>query len=74
MYSLGLPNDTAPLAANFGALCKRHSGNPLGRPPQKFREREILLLIAKFLETLAKAYCNQSRSVEKIRQIKDILS
>lgn len=62
------------LPPTSGRFVKGHSGNPLGRPSRNFREREILLLIAKFLETLAKAYCNQSRSVEKIRQIKDILS
>lgn len=57
-----------------GRFVKGRSGNPHGGPPQNLPEREILLIIAKFFETLAKAYCNQSRSVEKIRQIKDILS
>ena len=65
------PRSLPPVSGRF---IKGRSGNPLGRPPQNLLEREILLIIAKFLETLAKAYCNQSRSVEKIRQIKDILS
>ena len=62
------------LPPTSGRFVKGRSGNPLGRPPRNFRERDILLLVAKFFETLAKAYCNQSRSVGKIRQIKDILS
>ena len=57
-----------------GRFIKGRSGNPHGRPPRNFRERDIVLLVAKFFETLAKAYCNPSCSVEKIRQIKDILS
>lgn len=57
-----------------GRFVKGRSGNPHGRPPRNFRERDIILLAAKFFETLAKAYCNQSRSVEKIRQVRDILS
>lgn len=63
-----------PLPLVSGRFVKGCSGNPMGRPPRNLPEREILLIIAKFLETLARAYCNQSRSVEKIRQIKDILS
>ena len=62
------------LPPTSGRFVKGRSGNPLGRPPRNFRERDIVLLVAKFFETLAKAYCNQNRSVEKIRQIKDILS
>ena len=65
------PRQLPPVSGRF---VKGRSGNPMGRPPQKLPERENLLIIAKFFETLAKAYCNQSRSVEKIRQIKDILS
>ena len=57
-----------------GRFVKSRSGNPHGRPPRNFRERDFVLLVAKFFETLAKAYCNQSRSVGKNRQIKDILS
>ena len=65
------PRHLPPVSGRF---VKGRSGNPHGRPPRNLPEREILLIIAKFFETLAKAYCNQSRSVEKIRQIKDILS
>jgi len=65
------PRQLPPVSGRF---VKGRSGNPLGQPPQNLPEREILLIIAKFLETLAKAYCNQSHAVEKIRQIKDILS
>ena len=65
------PRQLPPVSGRF---VKGRSGNPYVRPPQNLPEREILLIIAKFFETLAKAYCNQSRSVEKIRQIKDILS
>ncbi len=65
------PRQLPPVSGRF---VKGRSGNPLGRPPRNLCERDIVLLVAKFLETLAKAYCNQSRSVEKIRQIKDILS
>lgn len=65
------PRHLPPVSGRFVKGC---SGNPLGRPPQNLPERESLLIIAKFFETLAKAYCNQSRSMEKIRQIKDILS
>ena len=57
-----------------GRFVKGRSGNPHGRPPRNIRERDIALLVSKFFETLAKAYCNQSRSVGKIRQVKDILS
>ena len=62
------------LPPTSGRFVKDRSGNPHGRPPRNFRERDIVLLVAKFFETLAKAYCNQSRAIEKIRQIKDILS
>ena len=65
------PRHLPPTSERF---VKGRSGNPLGRPPRNFRERDIILLVAKFFETLVKAYCNQSRSVEKIHQIKDILS
>lgn len=65
------PRHLSPISGRF---VKGRSGNPLGRPPRNFRERDIILLVTKFFETLAKAYSNQSRSVEKIRHIKDILS
>lgn len=65
------PRSLPPVSGRF---VKGRSGNPHGRPPRNFREKDIVLLVAKFFETLAKAYCNQSRSVDKIRRIKDILS
>ena len=65
------PRHLSPISGRF---VKGRSGNPLGRPPRNFRERDIILLVAKFFETLAKAYSNQSYSMGKIRQIRDILS
>lgn len=64
------PRQLPPVTGRF---VKGRSGNPFGRPVQNLRERELILLTAKFFETLAKAYANQSRSIDKIHQIKDIL-
>lgn len=40
------------LPPTSGRFVKGRSGNPLGRPPRNFRERDIVLLVAKFFETL----------------------
>lgn len=44
------------LPPTSGRFVKGRSGNPQGRPPRNFRERDIVLLVAKFFETLAKVY------------------
>lgn len=61
------------LPPNSGRFIKGRSGNPLGRPPKNLRDKEIILLAAKFLEILARAYCKQTNAVWQIRQIKGIL-
>lgn len=43
------------LPPTSGRFVKGRSGNPLGQPPRNFRERDFVLLVAKFFETLAKA-------------------
>ena len=61
------------LPPNSGRFIKGRSGNPLGWPPKNLRDKEIILLAAKFLEILARAYCKQTNAVWQIRQIKGIL-
>ena len=61
------------LPPTSGRFVKGRSGNPLGRPRRNFNEKELILLAAKFLEILARAYCKQGNTVLQVRKIKEIL-
>ena len=62
------------LPPTSGRFVKGRSGNPHGRPPRNFRERDIVLLVAKFFETLAKAYYFKGNSAHKINRIRKVLN
>lgn len=65
-----MPLQLPPISGRF---IKGRSGNPLGLPRRNFNEKELILLAAKFLEILARAYCKQTNAVWQIRKIKGIL-